>query len=50
MFSLLKQILKYVLASKKIWMFPIIILLVVLGGILVLAEGTAFAPFIYAIF
>ncbi len=50
MISLLRQILKYVWVSKKIWMIPIILLLLTLGGILILAEGTAFAPFIYAIF
>ncbi len=50
MISLFKEILKYVIASKKLWLLPIIVLLVALGGLLVLAEGTAFAPFIYAIF
>ena len=35
---------------KKFWLAPIIIVLVLLGGLIVLVEGTAVAPFIYTIF
>jgi len=35
---------------KKFWLAPIIIVLLLLGGLIVLAEGTAVAPFIYTIF
>ena len=35
---------------KKFWLAPIIIVLVLLGGLIVVAEGTAVAPFIYALF
>ena len=35
---------------KKFWLAPIIIVLVLLGGLILLAEGTAVAPFIYTIF
>jgi hypothetical protein len=47
---LLGQIWKFVKVYRKFWMGPIIILLFVLGGLLVLAQSSAFAPFIYAIF
>jgi len=35
---------------KKLWLAPIIILFVLIGGLLALAQGTALAPFIYSIF
>ncbi len=35
---------------KKFWLAPILITMLVLGGILVLAQGSAIAPFIYTIF
>ena len=35
---------------KKFWLAPIIIVLVLLGGLTLLAEGTAVAPFIYTMF
>ncbi len=35
---------------RKFWMAPIILLLLTIGGLLVVAQSTAIAPFIYAIF
>jgi hypothetical protein len=35
---------------KKWWLTPIIVLLVLLGALIVLSEGSALAPFIYALF
>ena len=35
---------------KKFWMVPLLLLMVVLGVLLVFAEGSAVAPFIYALF
>jgi hypothetical protein len=35
---------------KKLWLLPILVVLVVVGGLLVLAQGSALAPFIYTIF
>tara|TARA_B100002003_G_C13940281_1_gene456325 strand:+ start:300 stop:449 length:150 start_codon:yes stop_codon:yes gene_type:complete len=35
---------------KKLWLLPIIIVMLLLGGLLVLAEGSVFAPFIYTLF
>ncbi|MEK9568726.1 MAG: DUF5989 family protein [Paracoccaceae bacterium] len=32
------------------WMLPIILILVLFGGLLIIAEGSAFAPFIYTLF
>jgi hypothetical protein len=35
---------------KKFWLLPIVIVLVLLGGLIVLTQGTAVAPFIYTLF
>ncbi len=35
---------------KKFWLAPIIIVMVMLGGLIVLAQGSAVAPFIYTLF
>tara|TARA_B100001057_G_C22433960_1_gene788536 strand:- start:483 stop:632 length:150 start_codon:yes stop_codon:yes gene_type:complete len=37
-------------ARKKLWLLPIIIIMVTLGGLLILAEGSVMAPFIYTLF
>ncbi len=35
---------------KKFWLLPIIIMMVIFGGLVVLSQGSAVAPFIYTIF
>ena len=46
----LKEFWEFLKVRKKYWLFPIIIVLVILGGLIVLVQGSAVAPFIYAIF
>lgn len=41
---------RFLLARRKFWLWPIIAVLVIFGGLLVLAQGSAVAPFIYTIF
>lgn len=50
MVSLLGQIFKFMRVYRKFWMAPIILGLIALGGLLIAVQGTAIAPFIYAIF
>ena len=50
MLSLLRELAAYMSARKKWWLFPVIVVLVVVGGLLVLAQGSAIAPFIYTVF
>lgn len=50
MLSLLKELFAYMGARKKWWLAPVIFMLLVIGGLLVLAQGTAIAPFIYTVF
>ena len=40
----------YMKVRKKWWLMPVIIFLVLLGALIVLTEGSALAPFIYALF
>jgi hypothetical protein len=46
----LKDLWDFMRLRKKLWLAPIFIILVLLGGLIVLAEGTAVAPFIYTLF
>ena len=45
-----KDLWDFMRERKKFWLAPIIIVLVLLGGHILLAEGTAVAPFIYTMF
>ena len=45
-----KDLWDFMRIRKKFWLAPIIIVLLLLGGLILLAEGTAVAPFIYTIF
>tara|TARA_B100000424_G_C22929130_1_gene494279 strand:- start:570 stop:728 length:159 start_codon:yes stop_codon:yes gene_type:complete len=49
-FSILLEIWDFLNERKKWWLAPIIIFLVLFGTLIVLAEGSAMAPFIYALF
>jgi hypothetical protein len=48
--GLLRELWAFAKARKKWWLLPLIILLMVVGALFVLAQGSALAPFIYAIF
>jgi hypothetical protein len=48
--SFLKELWAFLRARKKLWLLPIILGLVVLGGLLILAQGSVVAPFIYTLF
>ena len=48
--GLLAELWRYARHRKKYWLLPLLFLMVALGGLLVLAEGSALAPFIYTIF
>ena len=48
--GLLKEFWLFLRVRKKWWLLPIIIVMVLLGTLLVFAQGSALAPFIYTIF
>ncbi|HKQ25275.1 MAG TPA: DUF5989 family protein [Burkholderiales bacterium] len=48
--SFLKELWAYMRTRKKYWLIPLLLAMVVLGGLIVLAQGSAVAPFIYTLF
>ena len=50
MLDLLADLWGFMKERKKFWLLPIILVLLVLGGLLVLAQGSAVAPFVYTLF
>ena len=50
MWNVLKELFDYARAHKKLILLPLIVMLVLLGGLLVVAQGSALAPFIYTVF
>jgi hypothetical protein len=41
---------EFLKARKKYWLLPILLVLVLFGGLIILSQGSAVAPFIYTIF
>jgi hypothetical protein len=50
MLDLMKDLWEFIKEQKVYWMAPIIVVLVLLGGLIVLTQGSAVAPFIYTLF
>lgn len=48
--SFLKEFWRFIAKRKKFWLLPILIVMVMFGGLVVLTQGSAVAPFIYTIF
>ncbi len=50
MLDFLGDLWRYMRQRKKFWLAPIIVVMLVLGGLIILAQGSAVAPFIYTLF
>ena len=48
--DLLVELWRFMRIRKKFWLLPILIMMVVFGGLVVLTKGSAVAPFIYTLF
>ena len=48
--SIISELWEFLKVRKKWWLMPIILFLVLLGGLIIITQGSALAPFIYAIF
>ena len=46
----IKEFIDFLKVRKKYWLLPILLVLVLFGGLIILSQGSAVAPFIYAIF
>ncbi len=48
--SFFKELWSFLRVRKKFWLLPILITMVILGGLVVFAKGSVVAPFIYTLF
>ncbi len=48
--SIVGELFVFLKVRKKFWLLPILVMMVVFGGLVVLTQGSAVAPFIYTIF
>jgi hypothetical protein len=50
MVDFVREFWQFLRARRKYWLLPIVIVLALFGGLIILAQGTAIAPFIYTLF
>jgi hypothetical protein len=50
MSDFVRELMAFMLARRKFWLLPVLIMLAVFGGLVVLTQGSAIAPFIYTLF
>ena len=50
MIDLIKEFLKFLKFRRKLWLAPIFLVVILLGGLLIAAQGSVVAPFIYTLF
>ena len=48
--SFIKEFWEFIIIRKKYWLLPVFIALILLGGLIVLTQGSSLSPLIYAIF
>ncbi|MFN6999232.1 DUF5989 family protein [Elioraea tepidiphila] len=48
--TFLAELWSFLRARRKIWMMPMLVVMILLGGLLILAKGSAVAPFVYTLF
>ena len=50
MLQFLAEMWQFLKVRKKMWLLPIVLAMLILGGLLILAQGSVVAPFIYTLF
>ena len=48
--AFLRELWRFLKVRKKFWLLPVIVIMLVLGGLLMVAQGSVVAPFIYTLF
>ncbi len=48
--EIIREVWTFLRFRKKYWLFPIVLLMILVGGLLIVAQGSALAPFIYTLF
>lgn len=49
-FNFIRELFVFLRARKKLFLAPVILIMVILGSLLIIAQGSVFAPFIYTLF
>ena len=47
---IIKEFWQFLRSRKKLWLAPIIVVMLILGGLMVIAQSSVLAPFIYTLF
>jgi len=48
--DIIKELILFLKVRKKLWLAPIVMIMLILGGLLIIAQSSVIAPFIYTIF
>jgi len=48
--SFIKELWQFMLVRKKFWLLPILLMVALFGGLIVMSQGSAVAPFVYTLF
>ena len=48
--SFFKELLRFLIAQKKVWLWPVFLVMLLLGGLLVFSQSSAVSPFVYTLF
>jgi hypothetical protein len=48
--SFIKELWQFMRVRKKFWLLPIMLMMALFGGLIILSQGSAVAPFIYTLF
>jgi hypothetical protein len=48
--AMFRDLFRFLMGRKKYWLLPVVFLLLIVGGLLVVAQGSVLAPFIYTLF
>ena len=48
--SVAAEFAEFLMARKKYWLIPVVVVIAIFGGLIILAQGSAIAPFIYTLF
>jgi hypothetical protein len=48
--NFLSELFKFLIHRKKLWLMPIFVILIIIGALLIFAESSVLAPFIYTLF
>jgi len=46
----IKELFEFMIQNKKWWLIPIVVVLILLGGLIMLSQSSAIAPFVYTLF